>query len=49
MNTTVADIFRQSIDRLEQAEVFHGHGVAVAEDEVVLMLMHVLEVFSCLF
>lgn len=44
MATTVADIFQQSIDRLEQADVFHGHGVEVAEDEVVLMLMHVLAV-----
>ncbi|WP_223787798.1 50S ribosomal protein L3 N(5)-glutamine methyltransferase [Marinicella meishanensis] len=43
MLPTVADIFKQSIDRLQPAEVFYGHGVAEAEDEVVLLLMHVLQ------
>ncbi len=38
------DIFEKSVDFLAQHDVFYGHGVQLAEDEVVLLLMHVLEV-----
>ena len=44
MATSVSTIFNQSIDYLSQSDVFYGHGVAIAEDEVVLLLMHVLAV-----
>jgi len=38
------DIFDQSVDFLSKHDVFYGHGVELAEDEVVLLLMHVLQV-----
>lgn len=44
MTTLLHDIFEQSVDYLSQHDVFFGHGVELAEDEVVLLLMHVLNV-----
>ncbi len=44
MPVLLQDIFRQAIDYLTEHELFYGHGVAEAEDEVVLLLMHVLQV-----
>ncbi len=38
------EIFKQTVDELSHADVFHGHGVEIAEDEVVLLLMSVLDV-----
>jgi len=38
------DKFEQSVGFLSQHDVFYGHGVQLAEDEVVLLLMHVLQV-----
>lgn len=40
----VQQIFNDSIDFLTNQEVFSGQGVANAEDELVLLLMHVLAV-----
>lgn len=40
----VQQIFNDSIDFLANQEIFSGQGVANAEDEVVLLLMHVLAV-----
>ncbi|MCF6301581.1 MAG: 50S ribosomal protein L3 N(5)-glutamine methyltransferase [Proteobacteria bacterium] len=37
----LSDLFQKLISQLEQAKVFFGHGVAMAEDEVVLLLMYV--------
>ena len=42
MATTTAEIFKESIDFLSQHQVFYGHGVELAEDEVLLLLMSVL-------
>lgn len=44
MTSLLHDIFEQSVDYLSQHDVFYGHGVELAEDEVVLLLMHVLQV-----
>ena len=44
MTSLLHDIFEQSVDYLSQHDVFYGHGVELAEDEVVLLLMHVLGV-----
>ena len=44
MTVLLQDIFEQSVDFLAQHDVFYGHGVELAEDEVVLLLMHVLKV-----
>ena len=44
MATLLKDLFSQSIDFLTQQNLFYGHGVEQAEDEVVLLLMHVLQV-----
>lgn len=41
MATLLKDLFKQSTDYLTEHEVFYGHGVEMAEDEVVLLLMHV--------
>ncbi len=38
------DIFEKSVNFLAQHDVFYGHGVQLAEDEVVLLFMHVLQV-----
>ena len=43
MTTLLYDIFEQSVAFLSQHEVFYGHGVQLAEDEVVLLLMHVMQ------
>lgn len=37
-------IFEKSMNFLSQHDVFYGHGVQLAEDEVVLLLMHVFQV-----
>lgn len=44
MATLLKDLFSQSIDFLTQQNLFYGHGVEQAEDEVLLLLMHVLQV-----
>ncbi|VAW47099.1 Ribosomal protein L3 N(5)-glutamine methyltransferase, partial [hydrothermal vent metagenome] len=44
MKTLLHDIFEQSVEFLSQHDVFYGHGVELAEDEVVLLLMYVLQV-----
>lgn len=38
------DLFKQSVDYLSEQNVFYGHGVEQAEDEIVLLLMSVLDV-----
>ncbi len=43
MVTTIKDLFKESLDFLSQQHVFYGHGVEVAEDEVILLLMFVLQ------
>jgi len=37
-------IFDQSVAQLKAHDLFYGHGVADAEDEVILLLMHVMQV-----
>ncbi|MGJ8662961.1 MAG: 50S ribosomal protein L3 N(5)-glutamine methyltransferase [Marinicella sp.] len=44
MPTLLKEIFKQSTDYLAQQDVFYGHGVEQAEDEVVLLMMHVCAV-----
>lgn len=44
MTTLLHDIFEQAVDFLSSHDVFYGHGVELAEDEVVLLMMHVLQV-----
>ncbi len=44
MAALIKNLFDQSVDFLNQKNVFYGHGVEMAEDEVVLLLMHVLGV-----
>ena len=44
MTTQLRQIFDQSVAWLNQHEVYYGHGVAQAEDEVLLLLMHVMRV-----
>ncbi len=43
MATLLQDLFKQSVEVLSNQQLFYGHGVEVAEDEVVLLLMHVLQ------
>lgn len=44
MTVLIKKLFDQSVDYLNQQNVFYGHGVEMAEDEVVLLLMSVLGV-----
>ncbi len=44
MASSVQEIFNRSIALLSEQDVFFGHGVAMAEDEVLLLLMYVLDV-----
>ena len=44
MTTQLRQIFNQSVAWLNQHEVYYGHGVAQAEDEVLLLLMYVMQV-----
>ncbi len=44
MAMLLQELFKQSIDYLSHQDVFYGHGVAMAEDEVLLLMMHVLGV-----
>lgn len=44
MTTQLRQFFDQSVAWLNRHEVHYGHGVAEAEDEVVLLLMHVMQV-----
>ena len=41
---TVKDLFQRLCEQLKASDVYHGHGVAAAEDEVLLLMMKVLEV-----
>ncbi|MCB1581611.1 MAG: 50S ribosomal protein L3 N(5)-glutamine methyltransferase [Xanthomonadales bacterium] len=38
------DFFKQTVDHLSEQDVFYGHGVEEAEDEVLLLFMSVLNV-----
>jgi len=40
----IKDLFNQAVSFLDEQDVFYGHGVALAEDEVVLLFMHVFNV-----
>ena len=44
MTTQLRQIFDHSVAWLNQHDVYYGHGVAEAEDEVLLLLMHVMQV-----
>jgi ribosomal protein L3 glutamine methyltransferase len=44
VTTQLRQIFDHSVAWLDQHDVFYGHGVAQAEDEVLLLLMHVMQV-----
>lgn len=44
MATLLKDLFAQSIQFLSEKELFYGHGVEMAEDEVVLLMMSVFSV-----
>jgi len=44
LTTLIKDLFNQSVEYLQHQDVFHGHGVELAEDEIVLLFMHVLQV-----
>lgn len=43
MGTTLKELFDESVMFLSQRNLFHGHGVELPEDEVLLLLMFILE------
>ncbi len=44
MAVLIKNIFEQAVEFLKQSNIYYGHGVEVAEDEIVLLMMYVLDV-----